>query len=154
MRQRLEAHPRRRLAGIGVVGNEVPPPHLGGIDAQLRRRLVDHVLGHRDGDWMSHGAVLAHHVLVLEHHRPLGAVLLVLVRSSREIEDLVALDPGGAREHRVRPDAGEIVDLEGRHVAVAVDGELRLHAVVARVDVREEGLVAVAPVGKRRKHLR
>jgi len=31
MRQRLEAHPRRRLAGIGVVGDKVPPPHLGGI---------------------------------------------------------------------------------------------------------------------------
>src|SRR3989449_4540061 len=110
---------------------------------ELRCRLVDHMLRHRDRDRMTHGAVLAHHVLVLQDDRTFRAVFLVLVRPAGEIEDLVALDPGRSREHRVRSDAGEIVDLEGRHIAVAVDGELRLHAVVARVDVREEGLVAV-----------
>ncbi len=89
------------------------------------------------------GAVLAHHRLVLEHHRALGAVLRVLVGSSGQIEDLVALDPGRSREHRVRSDAREVVDLERRHVAVAVDGELRLHAVIARMDVGEEGFEAI-----------
>jgi hypothetical protein len=50
------------------------------------------VLGHRDRDRVPDRAVLAHHVLVLEHHRALGAVFLVLVRAAGEIEDLVALD--------------------------------------------------------------
>jgi hypothetical protein len=92
VRKRLEPHPRGRLAGIGVVGNEVSLAHFCGIDAELRRRLVHHVLGHRDRDRVPDRAVLAHHVLVLEHHRALGAVFLVLVRAAGEIEDLVALD--------------------------------------------------------------
>src|SRR5882672_11434878 len=79
VRQRLEAHARGRLARVGIVGNKVPPSHLRRIDAELRRRLVDHMLGDRDGDRVPHGAVLAHHVLVLEHHRAPGAVFLVLV---------------------------------------------------------------------------
>src|SRR6266852_6430245 len=88
---------------------------------------------------MTDGAVLAHHVLVLEHHRALGAVLRMLIGSSGQVEDLVALDARRPREHRVRPDAGEVVDLEREHIAFAIHGEPRLHAVVAGVDVGGEG---------------
>ncbi len=143
VRERFEPHSRGRLVRVGVVGDDVALSHLRRVDAEFRRSLVDHVLGDRDGDGMPDRAVLAHHRLVLEHDRAFRAVLPVLVRAAGEVQHLVAFDARGPREHRVRADAGEVVDLQREHVAVAIHRELRPDAVGARVDVGDEGLEAV-----------
>ena len=54
---------------------------------------VDQSLGHRDRDRMADRAVLAHHVLVLEHHAGAGAVVLVPIRRAGQVDHLVASMP-------------------------------------------------------------
>ena len=129
---------------IGVVGDQVAPPDLERVHADLRRREVDQALGHRGRDRMADRAVLAHHVLVLEHHARARPVVRAGVGAADQVDDLVRLDAAGARIDRVGADAGEVVDLEGGDGAVALDADLRLHAMVARVDVGDE---AFQPVG-------
>ena len=72
----------------------------------------------RDRDRMADRAVLAHHVLVLEHDARLRAVVRAGVRAAGQVDDLVGLDAAGARIDRIGADAGEIVDLEGGDGAV------------------------------------
>ncbi len=93
---------------------------------------------------MADGAVLAHHILILEHHARLRAVIRAGVGPAGEVDDLVGLDAGGARVDRVGADAGEVVDLEGGDGAVLRHADLRLDAMVAGVDVGDE---ALDPVG-------
>ena len=131
--------------GIGVVGDQVAPPDLGRVHADLRRREIDQALGHRTCDGMADGAVLAHHVLVLEHDAGAGAVVRAGVGPADQVDDLVGLDRAGARIDRIGADAGQVVDLERGDVAVALDRRCgALHAVVAGVDVGDE---AFQPVG-------
>ena len=92
---------------------------------------------------MADGAVLAHHILVLEHHARLGAVIGEVVGPAGEVDHLIGLDPGGARVDRVGSDAGEVVDLEGGDGAVFRHADLRLDAMVAGVNVGDETLDAV-----------
>src|SRR6266545_879435 len=73
-----------------------------------------------------------------------GAVVRAGVGPAGEVDDLVRLDARGARIDRVGADAGEVVDLPRRDGAVVLDADLRLHAVVARVDVGDKTL---DPVG-------
>ena len=103
----------------------------------LRGDAVDQRLGDRAGDRMADAAVLAGRRLVLEHHVELGAVVLVAVRAAGQVDDLVALDAAGARKHRVRADAGQVVDLEGEDLAVGARRDARLDAVLAGMDVAE-----------------
>ena len=54
-------------------------------------------------------------LIVAASHRPqiltlLGAIVLVPVRAADQVHHLVAFDRAGAREHRVRADAGQVVD--------------------------------------------
>ena len=93
---------------------------------------------------MADGAVLAHHVLVLEHDAGAGAIVLGHIGPADEIDDLIGLDRAGARIHRIGPDAREIVDLERRDGAVALDADLSLAAMVAGMNV---GVEALDPVG-------
>ena len=67
---------------------------------------------------MADTAVLTGRRLVQEHHFQLRPVLLVLVGAAGQVDDLVAFDRAGAREHRVRADAGQVVDFEGEDVAL------------------------------------
>src|SRR5262245_66515606 len=92
---------------------------------------------------MTDRAVLAHYVLVLEHHTGARAIVRAGVGPAGEIDDLVRLDAGRARIDRVGPDAGEVVDLERRDGAVVLDPDLRLYAVAGRRNVGEEALDAV-----------
>ena len=93
---------------------------------------------------MADRAVLAHDVLVLEHHARPRAIVLAGVGTADEIDDLVGLDRAGARIHRIGSDAGEIVDLERGDGAVALDADLALAAMIAGVDV---GVETLDPVG-------
>ncbi len=93
---------------------------------------------------MADRAILAHHVLVLEHDAGARAIVLRHIRAANEVDDLVGFDGAGARIHRIGTDAGEIVDLERRDGAVALDADPSLAAMIAGVNV---GVEAFDPVG-------
>ena len=93
---------------------------------------------------MANGAVLAHHVLVLKHDAGPGTIILGHIGAADEIDDLIGLDRAGARVHRIGPDPREIVDLECRDGAIALDADLSLAAMVAGMNV---GVEALDPVG-------
>ncbi len=143
VREFLELDARRAGRRIGVVGKQIAPPQLRRVHADLRRRQFDQALGDGSRDRMADGAVLAHHVLVLEHHAGAGAVVRAGVGSADQIDHLVRLDAAGARIHRIRADPGQIVDLESGNDAVALDAHLRLDAVVAGVNVGDEALETI-----------
>ena len=144
MRQRLELHAGRRRAGVSVVGDQVPATDLDRVHADLFRGKIDQPLGDRAGDGMADGAILAGDVLVLEHDAGARPIVRRVVGAADQVDDLVGLDGAGARIHRIRPDASEIVDLETGDGAVLVDADAALADVVAGVDV---GVEALDPVG-------
>ena len=135
--------PEGPLRRVGVVGNEIAAPDLQRVHADLGGGKLDQSLRHRGRDRMADGAVLAHDILVLEHHARAGAVVRAGIRPAGEVDDLVGLDARGARIDRVRTDAGEVVDLPGGDGAVVLDADLRFHAVVAGMDVGDEALDAI-----------
>ncbi len=139
----LELDAGRAGRRIGVVGNEIAAAQLQRVHVDTCRRELDQALGDVGRDRMADRAVLAHHVLVLEHDAGVGAVVRAGVGTADEIDDLVRLDAAGARIDGVGADAGEIVDLESRDGAVAGHADLRLDAVVARMDVGDEALEAI-----------
>ena len=93
---------------------------------------------------MADGAVLAHHVLVLEHDAGAGTIVFRHIWAADKVDDLVGFDGAGARIHRIGSDAGEIIDLERRDGPVALDTDPPLTAMVAGVDV---GIKTFDPVG-------
>ena len=144
MRQRLEFDAGRSLRRMRVVGDEIAPPDLQRVHADLLRGQFDQTFCHRSRNRMADRAVLAHHVLVLEHHARAGAIVRAGVGPAGEVDHLVRLDTGGARIDRVGADAGEVVDLPGGDGAVLLHADPRLDAVIAGVDVGDE---ALDPVG-------
>ena len=144
MRQRLEFDAGRSLRRMRVVGDEIAPPDLQRVHADLLRGQFDQTFCHRSRNRMADRAVLAHHVLVLEHHARAGAIVRAGVGPAGEVDHLVRLDTGGARIDRVGADAGEVVDLPGGNGAVLLHADPRLDAVIAGVDVGDE---ALDPVG-------
>ena len=68
VRQLLEFQPGRGGAWIGVVGDEIAPAHFQRVHADPGGGELHQPLGHRHRDGMADGAVLAHDVLILEHH--------------------------------------------------------------------------------------
>ena len=144
MRQQLEPQARRRRAGIGVIGNQIAAADFDRIHADFCSREIDQPFRHRAGDGMADGAILAHHILVLEHDAGPRAIVLRHIGTADQIDDLVGLDGAGARIHRIGTDAGEIVDLERRDGAVALDADPALAAMIAGVNI---GVEAFDPVG-------
>ena len=128
---------------IGIVGKQIAPPQFHRVHADLRRGEIDQAFGHGRRDRMADGAVLAHHVLVLEHDAGAGAVVRAGVGPADQVDHLVGLDAAGARIDRIGTDPGQVVDLEGGDGAVALDADLRLDAMVARVNVGDKALEAV-----------
>ena len=143
MRELLELDARRAGGRIGVVGNEIAAPHLQRVHADAGRRELDQAFGDMGRDRMADGAVLAHHVLVLEDDAGLGAVVRTGVGAADEVHDLVRLDAAGARIDRIGADAGEVVDLPGGDGAGAGDADPRFDAMVAGMNVGDEALQAV-----------
>ena len=130
--------------GVSIVGDEIAPAQFRRVHADLRRGEVNEAFGHRSRDRMADRAVLAHDVLVLKHHAGEGAIVRAGVRTADQIDHLVGLDAAGAGINRIRPDAGEVVDLEGGNGAILLHADLACDAVVAGVDVGDE---AFEPVG-------
>ena len=143
MRQAFEFQPGGAGRGIFVIREQIAPPHLGRIHADLRRRQLDQAFGHRGRDRMTDGAVLAHDILILEDDAGAGAVVRTGVRAADQIDDLVGLDAAGSRIDRIGTDAGQIVDLERGDRAVALDADLRLDAMIARMNVGDEAFETV-----------
>src|SRR5208337_2406255 len=141
--ERLEPDPRWAAGWMRLVGDEVPAPYLQRVHADLCGGELDQSLRYRRRDGMPDGAVLAHDVLVLEHHAGTGAVIRAGVRAAGEIDDLVRFDAAGSRIDRIGTDAGQIVDLERGDGAIALDADLRSDAMVARVDVGDKAFEAV-----------
>jgi len=127
-----------------VVGNQVAAANLERIHGDRPRRHLHETLGHRGRDRVADRAVLAHDILVLEHHTGAGAVVAAGVGTAHEIDDLVCLDAACARVDRVGADAGERIDLEGGDGPVAPDADPALDAMVAGVNVGDE---ALEPIG-------
>ena len=144
VRELLELDARGEGIGIGVVRDQVLPPELGGIHAELLRRQVDDALGERHRDRMADRAVLAGDVLVGEDDVHLRAVLLVPVGPAGEVHHLVALDAARARVDRVRADRGEIVQLKGQNFSRPGNGNPDFRSMLPRVNVGHERL---EPVG-------
>ena len=144
VRQHLELDARGAGGRVGVVRDHVGFAQRDRVDAQPRGHAVHQRLGHGAGDGVAHAPVLAGGRLVLEHHLQRSAVVPVLVGPAREVDDLVALDAAGAREHAEGADAGEVVDLEGQDLAGLGGRDAALDAVLAGVDVGDE---ALQPVG-------
>src|ERR1700754_1599499 len=92
---------------------------------------------------MADRAVLAHDILVLEHHPRPRAIVLAGVGPADEVDDLVGFDRAGARIHRIGPDAGEIIDLERVDAAVALYADLALAEMIPGMDVSVKTLDAV-----------
>src|SRR5262249_14078413 len=143
VRQRLELDPGWTAGWMSIVRDEVAAADFQRVHADLGGGQLDEPFGHRGRNRMADGAVLAHDVLVLEHDARAGTVVLADVVPAGEVDDLVGLDARRARIDRVRADAGEVVDLPGGDGAVALDPDLRLHAMVAGVDIGDEALDAV-----------
>ena len=93
---------------------------------------------------MADGAVLRHRRLVLEGDPQPRAVIGAAIPRAREVDDLVALDRAAARICRIGADAGEVVDLDGEDLAGPAHRQARGDAVLARMDVGDEGF---EPVG-------
>ena len=93
---------------------------------------------------MTDGAILAHHVFILENDARAGAIILRHVRTANKIDDLIRLDGAGARIHRIGADAREIVDFERRDRSVALDTDPSFAAVIAGMNI---GIEAFGPVG-------
>ena len=129
---------------IGIVGDEIAPPQLRRVHADLGGGEIDQALGDGCCDRMPDRAVLAHDVLVLKDDAGAGAVIGERVWAANQIHHLIGLDAAGARVNRIRPNAGEIVDLERRDGAVLLHADARFDAVIARVDVGDE---AFEPIG-------
>src|SRR5207248_8239828 len=102
----------------------------------LARRAIDDGFGQRDRDRVAYRAVLAGDVLVGEDDVHLRAVLLVLVRTAGEVDHLVAFDAAGARIDRVRPDGGQVVEVEGEDFPAFRASHANFDPVLARVNVR------------------
>ncbi len=143
VRQLLELQPGGRLRRIAVVGKQIAPADFQGVHADLGGCEFDQPFGDRHRQRVADRAVLAHHILIGEHHARLRAVIPAGVRSADQVDDLVRLDAAGARVDRVGADAGQVVDLEGGDGAVFLDADFRLHTMVARVNVGDEALDAV-----------
>ncbi len=143
MRQALEFQPGGAGRGISAVGKQIAPAQLGRIHADLRRGKFDQAFRHRGRDRMADGAVLAHDILVLEYDAGAGAIIRAGVGAADQIDDLIGLDAAGARIDRIRPDAGQIVDLEGGDGAVLLDADAGFDPMIAGVDVGDETFEAV-----------
>ena len=143
MRQLLEFQAGGAGGRIVVVGEKIAPAQFRRVHADLRRREFDQSFGNRRRDRVADRAVLAHHVLVLKHDAGARAVVRAGVRAADQVHDLVGLDAAGARIDRIGPDAGQVVDLESGDGAVVFDADLRLDAVIARMNVGDEALEAV-----------
>ena len=144
MRQLLEPQSRWRSAGIGVIGNQIAAADFDRIHADFCSREIDQAFRHRAGNGMADGAILTHDVLVLEHDAGPGAIILRHIRAADEVDDLVRLDGAGARIHRIRTDAGQIVDLERRDRAITLDADPALAAMIAGMNI---GVETFDPVG-------
>src|SRR5579872_2210364 len=92
---------------------------------------------------MTHGTILAHHILVLEHNTCPRTVVLGEIGPADEVDDLTGFDRTGAGVHGIGPDAGEIVYLEPRDRPAWSDTAFSLAAMIARVDV---GIEAFDPI--------
>ncbi len=89
-------------------------------------------------------AVLAHDILVLEHDAGAGAIVRAGIGTADEVDDLVGLDARRARINRIRPDAGQIVDLKGGNGTVFLHTDAGFDPMIAGVNVSDE---TFEPVG-------
>ena len=97
MRQRFEFQACGRLCRIGIVRNQIAAAQLKRVHSDLGGSELDQALGDRHGNRVADRAVLAHHVLILEHDARLRAVVRAFVRAAGQVHDLVGLDAAGAR---------------------------------------------------------
>ena len=144
MRKYFQLDARDTGRRVGIVRNHIELTNQQGVHADLLRCQVHQRLSHRTGDGMTHAAVLAGGGFVLKHHVEPGAVVLVLVRATHQIDHLIAFNGAGAREHGIRTNAGEVLHVKAQNFTVTVDRDAGLDVVVAGMDVAGE---ALQPIG-------
>ena len=143
VRQFLEGQSRNVGIGIGVVGDEVAAANLDRVHVQGAGSRVDKTFADGASDGMADRAVLAHGVLVGENDPGVGPVVLDRVGGAGQVDDLVGLDPAGARIDRIGADPGQIVDVDGGELALFGHRHARLDPMVAGMDVGHERFHAV-----------
>src|SRR5262245_43248937 len=126
-----------------VVRDQIAAADLQRVHADLGGSEFHEPFGDGSRDRMTNGAVLTHHIFVLEYDAGTGAVIRSGVGAAGEVDDLVRFDATRARIDRVGADAGEVVDFPGGYRAVFLDADLRLHAMIAGVNVGDKALDAV-----------
>ena len=144
VREAFELDAADARARVSIVGDHIAAANLQRVHLDGARSQIHQAFGDGAGNRMPDAAVLAGRSFILKNHLQLGAVMLVLVRTAHQIDHLVAFNGAGAREHRERADAREVVHLEGQDLAVIAHSNARLHQVMARMDVAGERL---EPVG-------
>ena len=144
MRQNFELDAGGAGVGVGVVGHHIAFSEFERIHAQLLRRQIHQTFGHSTGDRMTDAAILAGRCFVLEDHIQVRSIGLVPVRPTYQVDHLVTFDGAGARKHRIRADAGQVVDFKGQDLTVSAGGNAALDPMFAGVNVADERL---QPVG-------
>ena len=144
--QIVKLHTRCRGSRIGVIPDQIAPPHFNRVHSDFGRGVFQKTIcdGHRDR--MPDCPVLTHHVLVLEHHLRFGAVILDRVRRSGQIQHLIGLDRRGARIHRIRADACDIVKRQRSNMPIRGDGDPSVDNMITGVNIGQETLQPVGDI--------
>ena len=121
MRHVRDLDPCRRDARIGIVGHDVAAADLDGIEPDRLRRPIHQRSPTELPMGMSDSAILGRWYLVEIDHGGLAAVVLVLVGSAGDVEDLIGLEHAGARELRIGAGARKHVDVERLDLAGPAD---------------------------------
>ena len=146
MRQRLETVAGRRGLRIGIISDQILRSDREGIETDLHRGHVDQPLRDGAGDGMADGAILAGLHLVLEDHLERRAIVLEAIGRAHQADDLVALHHACARIGRKRPDRGQVQHVHRQDLALGIERHPGADAMVAGMDVGDEGFDAVGDV--------
>ena len=125
----------------GVRRNGVAPAQLHRIEAQLIGREIDQPLDHIGGFGTAVAAIGPHRIGMGEHGRDVGMQGRRPV-DARERADIG--DEGLAADLQIGAEIGDGLHAHGQEIAVAVERELGIGDVVARLRVAQEGLRAGA----------
>ena len=143
VRHRLEFHARRRLAGEGIVAQEILLTNDDRIESERARRHIHHALGRADGNRMAHSAiirVLAHIGEDVHHGRPVGVMPVPL---GCDVDDLIAFDHARSWIDRIRADRQKVAQFDAPQGAIGTESHPHLNPMISRMNVADKGLEAV-----------
>ena len=100
---------RGKGVGVLIITNQVATSKSRWIHAQCTRTFIDNALGQSHRNGVPHRTVLAGHIFVGEQHFELGTVGFVSVRSTGEVDHLIAFNATGSGINRIGTNACQII---------------------------------------------